>query len=112
MTLKEFLEELVEHKQHEFDAPQKIERWKRIAYLTYCNGGSFNVSGWGITGYSGGIFKEGLTQSEAMELIFISGVIEGSCWYDKLFQTVYIPMINVWIKELQEKYKLSEEGKN
>jgi len=103
-NITEFLNELVQHRQNEFDEYQMIERWKRLAYLLYCNGGGFQVSGWGITGYSGGIFKQGLTQNEALELIEFSGIIGGASWYDLSFDTVFMPKINDWLKELNEQY--------
>jgi hypothetical protein len=103
-NLTEFLNELVRHRQHQFEEYQMIERWKRLAYLLYCNGG-FEVTGWGTTGYSGGIFKQGVTQDEALELIELNGVIGGASWYDLSFNTVFMPKMDAWIKELNEKYE-------
>ena len=114
-NLTEFLNEIVEHKQHEWDNPQMIERWKRLAYLFYCNGGSFRVTGWGTTGYSGGIFKQGLTQDEGFELIEMSAIITGANWYDISFDTVFMPKIKEWLESLMKEYEekmLNKENEN
>lgn len=46
-----------------------------ISRLVLANGG-FNVSGWGIIDYRGGV-QRGLDQNEALSLIEISGFLSG-----------------------------------
>jgi len=51
---------------------------ERLAELVYINGGRMAVGGWGvITGGPGIYNRMGLEQEEALELIFLHGVVEG-----------------------------------
>ena len=49
----------------------------RLAELMYKNGGSLDVTGWGMISYGGAYGAQGLQQEEAMELIHLGGVVRG-----------------------------------
>jgi hypothetical protein len=49
----------------------------RLAELMYKNGGSPQVSGWGVIEIGGAYGSQGLEQEEALELIHMAGVIRG-----------------------------------
>lgn len=103
-NISEFLDDQVDHRVHEWNEPQKKPRWQRLVWLMACNGGRMEVYSAGIIGYTGGPFKEGLTQSEAYELMNMGNFIAGASMYDDSFQNRYMPMINDWVKEQNELY--------
>jgi hypothetical protein len=85
------------------DMPEEtptIERWKRIAYLIWCNYGSFEVRQWGIIDSGDFPWKQGLTQPEALELIYVSGVVNASVWYESTFADIFQPLINQYIEQM------------
>lgn len=77
-ALHSWLNESVGHSPAFFDvAEQSAPRKIRLAYLFFCNGASFDVSGWGILGTHPNGHPSGLEQREALELLGYSGVLHG-----------------------------------
>lgn len=51
---------------------------ERLAELICVNGGAMSVSGWGCTSFCGGPYgRSGLEQEEALQLLHLSGVVQG-----------------------------------
>ena len=54
---------------------QDITVAERIVELLSYNGGTPNVRGWGTISYDGPLGKSGLEQEEALQLIYLHGMI-------------------------------------
>lgn len=50
---------------------------ERLSYLLACNGGKLTVTSWGFIGCNDAGHQVGLEQDEALELIYLSGFIDG-----------------------------------
>lgn len=84
---------------------KKGPRYKRLAYLVCCNGGRWDSRTYGIVGYAGGPFKEGLDYDEHVELNayghFMSGLIYAGI---PIFDD-FKPLYNNFIKETEKAFK-------
>jgi hypothetical protein len=77
VNLSDWLHEPVPHREDTLSIAVSIPRYERIGFLLGCNGGRWNVSQWGIVGYNGGPFRQGLEQDEALELMYYSAFLDG-----------------------------------
>jgi hypothetical protein len=95
------------------EVTETIEKWKRIAYLLWCNNGTFEVRSWGVLDTGEFPWKQGLTQQEALELIYIGAVVNACSWYERdTFETVFTPLINQYIEQILAFNKKYWEQKN
>ena len=106
-SLRQWLTERIERSFESFGVEYEVPRWWRICWLVACNSGSFQVHGWGCIGYTGGPFKEGLDQEEAMELTrceaFLEGFDVGSSESGSAFDFL-MPVYKEFIKANREEY--------
>ena len=104
MTLDEWLQVKTEHTESELSAPTRIPRYQRMAFLFFCNGASFKVNGWGYIGYSGGPFRQGLDQDEALELIEYAAFLQGVEFCGVDVTAKLMPLFDAYLKERNETY--------
>jgi hypothetical protein len=120
--LKLYLTTIIENplfkQEHDFgkrkDMPaenETIERWKRLAYLLWCNNGDFHVSAYGVTTHGDFPWKVGLDMTEAMELMHYASTMQTASWYEGTFNDVFMPLINQYIASVLEHQKRNSTNK-
>lgn len=82
----------------------EVPRHQRLCFLLVCNRG-FRVTRWGAIGTNRGGHQEGLTQSEALDLIFQDGFHEGLCaaGLQQKFDDAFRPYWLAYITPLNDK---------
>lgn len=83
--------------QDEHQEPKQVTRLERVCFLLFANGGSFNVSSWGIISTLNG-HQIGLEQDQALDLLFYSGVFEGLHLAGVDFMSTLKPKFDEYIK--------------
>lgn len=109
MTFTEWLELPTKHRENTLEAEREVPRHERISFLVACNGG-WDVGGWGYISHSGGPFRRGLEQDEAITLVFYGGVFEGLTLAGVDSFTIFQPYYKKYYDARQAAYEASKVG--
>lgn len=109
MTLDEWLDQPLKSR-------PDVSRLQRFTELIIKNGGDWTVTGWGVHRSGGPYGSFSLEQSEALELIFMNGLVNGflDCAgkeaEDRLFQRIEVEIDRLMREWKQKEEKDGEKG--
>jgi len=86
------------------------KNYERIGHLVACNGGKFEITGWGVV-TTGHPFQSGLLQEEALELMQLGSFINGANLIDATIWPYATDKITRWIKNKLDEWEKKKRSK-